>query len=199
MIFPMTGSVRSTFTTRGYERELDAWNAAFTRDEINPKLDTIKFAVPILERQLDAALAQIERTETKAALIIPAIGVIVGIVAPLIRADAFQLPGLTPSFLIVAILAAIFCPIFAVVSLLPRVRSNGPDPSQVLKGSAEPVGEAHWDYLKSLGFAVATATAVAVDKANWLISSFIAAAISIVLLVVFYWSGGFVPATLATN
>jgi hypothetical protein len=185
--------IRAPWTLRGYRRELEAWNGRFKRDEIRPKADTLKFVIPILEQQTSRAVDQIERTETKAALVVPAIGVIVGIVAPLIPGTAMQNPGITPWILGGAMLMVLLSLLSALTALWPRLRSNGPTTDQVLVGSAEPVEEAHWNYLKSLGFAAASTEAVALDKADWLISTFLFGTISIVLFVVFTALGGLKP------
>jgi hypothetical protein len=182
-----------TWTSAGFRKKRKSWDDRYKSAEIHPDPQTLDLAIPIFERQVDAAVSRIERAETKAALVIPAIGVVFGIVGPLVPQTALGKPGMLAALLAVSIVMTIACALLAVITLLPRPRSVGPEADQVMRGSASALDDAKWDYFKSLGFAADSSDQLALSKAKWLAWCLAAAAIAIVLFVVFAAAGGLRP------
>lgn len=182
-----------SWTSSDFKHKREAWNKQYTKSGVGPRAATLEFAIPILERQTDAAIARIERTDTKAALVIPAIGVVFGIVSPLVPTSALQRPGVPTLFLGLATATAIACALLAVVTIWPRPRSVGPEVDQVMTGSAEELADARWDYFKSMGFSAQSSDELALSKARWLGRCLAAGAASIVCFVVFAALGGLQP------
>jgi hypothetical protein len=149
---------------------------------------TAPFVIDALEAQLDRALSASKSTDDKAALVIPAIGLIVGIVAPGVKVG---LDGIAMWFAIGAAACGIISGLLAVGALAPWwKRSNGPDPERAVRGAAEPVETARSNYLRSLGFAVASTTDQVWKKSFVLNASLTVAAAGIVLVILLAAAGG---------
>ena len=183
-----------TDQSTGFAERAAAWDKSVEADgKITPNPETLAFTIDALQRQIDWANTIIQQIETKAALIIPAIGVILGIVGPSLPTSALSKSGVTPWVLAGSGVCLVLCALLAVASLWPRSRSNGPRPLLVVRGAGETLGEARWNYLWSLGFVAETANAVGLAKGRQLAWSLALGAVSVVLLAVFVALGGLKP------
>ena len=171
-----------------YEEQRRWWRTA-AAPEGKSLPETTVFVQRVLEAQLERARAAVRSIETKAALVIPAIGVVVGIVGSEVSSSVSKLPLLLTLWTLV-VLAGISAVVLAVLALWPRTRSNGPPAQRAVKGIVEEEEAARVNYVKSLGFAVHSEEESANDKGTllkWSLTSFGA---GVLLLLVFAGLGG---------
>lgn len=154
-----------------YAEMRDAWDAQVSQLETAPDVDTAVFIATVLEKQLDRANAASVATQHRAALVIPAVGIVAGF---LVGKSGVQIAPNLPDHPVALLLgmgvigAALLTLVCALLSLALRVRSNGPDPLLAVKARGEPKGEAAVNYLNALGFAVQSTEAYARLQARYL-------------------------------
>lgn len=127
--------------------------------------------------------------EDRAALVIPAIGVIVGIVGTNVSSQVKHNAGLM-ALLVGLAVSAVGAVLLAILAMAPRSHSNGPSPDRAVKGISEDLTSARVNYVKSLGFAVYSEGARVNAKALWLNWSLRVLGFGILLLLLFAGLGG---------
>jgi hypothetical protein len=164
------------------------WDSAVAEPRAAHDPGTSEFAQHVLEAQLDRAIAASRAIDDKAALVIPAIGVILSVAAPNIDT---ALDRAALSFGLIAAAGAIAAAVSALFSLAPWWRlSLGPLALKVVRGTSDPPDRARSEYLKSLGFAVHSTSEQIIVKANWLSLSIVASAIGVIAFVLLVVAGG---------
>lgn len=138
---------------------------------------------------MERASAATRNVETKAALVIPAIGVIVGIVGSDVSSRV-QSNGLILGLGLLLVLAAIATIVLAILALAPRMHSSGPPAERAVKGIVEEADYARVNYVKSLGFAVHSEENRANDKATLLKWSLTSFGVGVLFLLLFAGFGG---------
>lgn len=150
----------------------------------------VEFVIGVLETQLVRANAAIKANEDKAALVIPAIGVIVGVTGAKLTTARLDNAGL--NLLITAIVVlGVLAVASAILCLSPASRSNGPEPSLAMAGVHDTPAEARFHYLDALGFAVYSTQQVGNRKAHYLNWSLRCLGLAVLLTVVLAGFGGF--------
>jgi hypothetical protein len=171
-----------------YSERVRRWDAAVAGISI-PDPETGQLSISVLEAQLERAVDVVRAADDKAALVIPAIGIVAGLIGSPRAIDPASEPLLT-GVGIGAAVCGIAAALFAVLTLLPRERSIGPDPKRVVLGSDEAVANARVNYVQSLGFAVQSTQDLALVKTNYLSWAFRVAAAGITLVILFVALGG---------
>lgn len=143
----------------------------------------------LLEAQLKRASAAVSSTENKAALVIPAIGVIAGIVGADVSPAVEESPWLQGLGLL-AMACGLVAGVLAVVALAPRSHSNGPPSERAVRGTVEELPLARINYVKSLGFAVYAEENRLIDKSTLLTWSLSAFGVGVLFLTIFAAVGG---------
>lgn len=141
--------------------------------------DTTQFVQTLLEAQLARASASVKSLEDRAALVIPAIGVVAALFGAEVSNRLDKNIGLLALGLMVGA-CAIASMLLALGALAPRSRSNGPPPHRAVQGTSEELEAARLNYVKSLGFAVHSEEERVLAKAtflNWSIRVFVLGAI----------------------
>jgi hypothetical protein len=164
------------------ELPLDDLIAALGKPTSSVNEDAARAGLDMLGRMMDRAVDAKNRTATKSALVIPAVGTIGGLIGGRIaisRAtnDACAQALLdyantgpnaevgscaAPVLLAAAILAAVAAIMFSLVALYPFVYRNGPDPVAIAYHTAAPTPA----YLQGL-IASMTAAVVSVEDLTW--------------------------------
>jgi hypothetical protein len=173
-----------------YEQERTNWNQAVAGITVPGTKDTADFLIAGLEKQLDRAVAAVSANETKASLIIPAIGAIVGITGVKLNTERLADPLLI-AITALGVLAGAVAVVLAALVLSGRSRSNGPDPIRIVKGVGLAEEKARLNYIKSLGFAVQSSQQASNAKSFYLNWSLRALAVSVILIVILAGLGGF--------
>ncbi len=172
-----------------WDQRVTDWSSATSQPRPALKETTIVLQ-DLLEKQLDRATSAVAAIDTKAALVIPSVGVIttvvVGHVADATR-DSLLLTGVLAGVVALATLAVLL----SLLCLAPSwQRSNGPQPLPVVLASGEDELRVRLGYVNQLGFAVQTAEMTANAKAQILNWGIRAGALGTILLVVDLALGG---------
>lgn len=176
---------------RSFKHKADEWDQSIDAEPTpKPQPESVKFVIGVLERQLERANTIIKHADDKAVVIIPAVGVVAGLTG-----DSALVSFEGKSWVVVgtgvgAAIAAVVAVACALISLLPRSRSNGPLAIRVVRGVSSEVQDARWHYVRSLGFAVQTAEEEAVKKGGWINRAFRTSAVGVLLLATFIGTGG---------
>ncbi len=159
--------------------------------EEDVQADTVPVLIQILESQLARASVRMERTDTKAALVLPAIGILAGVIGPNVHRSPFDQdsPWLFTAAAIVVIFAGLSV-VLAVWAIRPVEMSNGPLADKVVLAADDTLHTARGRYLGRLGFAVVSTEYVANWKAKWFVRSIGAGGISVLGLGAFIAAGG---------
>jgi hypothetical protein len=152
--------------------------------------NSLDVVISALEKQLDRAVAAVKANDDKAGLVIPAVGVLAGIVGSNVRAEV-------GSQLVLALLglataaAGVVAIVLAVGAMRPQSYSNGPVALSAVAGVGEPANLGKLHYAEALGFAVSSAEDLAVVKAFWVQWAFRVGGAGVVVLTLFAALGGF--------
>ncbi len=174
-----------------YLERARAWDAAVTGLAVPGPETSVDVVTSVLEKQLDRAVAGIKLNDDKAAVIIPAVGVISGVVGSNVRPDIAAQPILAVLGLGAA-LAGVAGIVLAILALSPKSYSNGPLALEAVKGAGAPLASGKLAYLKALGFAVQSAEDLVTVKAFWVQWALRVGAVGVVAITVFAALGGFV-------
>lgn len=181
------------FAVSSYADSAKAWDRDVAGVVVPTTSDnSLDVVTALLEKQLDRAMAAIKTNDDKAALAIPSVGVLAGIVGSNVRSDIGSHQGLA-ALGAAAALAAVIAICLAIVALRPQSLSNGPLALLAVRGVSEPSDAGKLNYLKALGFAVQSAEDLVLVKALWVNWAFRVGAVGVVLLTVFVALGGFAP------
>ena len=123
---------------------------------------------------------------------IPAVGVLAGVVGSNVRTDIGSQQGLALLGLAAAV-AGVLAIVLALVAMRPQSYSNGPLALSAVTGVGEPAANGKLHYAEALGFAVQSAEDLAVVKAFWVQWAFRVGGVGVVVLTVFAALGGFAP------
>ena len=176
---------------RPFEERASDWDDAVAAEPTaDPVEDTTQFVIDRLEAQFARATKSIASLDTKAALVIPAIGIGASIVGANLPDDLLAEPWHLMGLGLVMLVATGAAAVSAVVSLIPVSRSNGPLPIRAVRGAREPLQDARWHYVRSLGFAVHTAEEAVVAKGYYLNWALRFGGVAVVSLILFIALGG---------
>jgi hypothetical protein len=152
--------------------------------------DSLDLVIDLLEKQLDRAVASVKVNDDKAALVIPAVGVMVGIVGTNVRADLLLHPWLASVGFGTGV-SAVAAIVLAILALRPQEFSNGVEAGRVVRAVGLPTKRGKLAYAKSLGFTVQSTERLAIVKATSVMWAFRVGATGVVLLTLFVMLGGF--------
>ena len=176
------------------EEEFDARARAWDGEveKPRPKTDqaTVDFLLGALKDQLERSNAAVAAMDNKAALVVPAVGVVATLVGSDIVPDLASRP-VALAALVLASLCGAASIALAIRVLAPwSTRSVGPDPLRLVRGAGDSVLAAKLGVLNSLGFAVQTAVETVMEKGLYLTWSMRMGALGVIALVVFMAFGG---------
>ena len=173
-----------------YEVLLEDWKSKVGGIPVPHRSNSLDLVIKVLEKQLDRASAAIKSNDDKAALVIPGVAAITGIVGSNVRSDIASQTDLAILGLAAAS-AAVAAVCLAVYALRPQQLGNGVLPLMALRGVGAPSSVGKLAYAKSLGWAVESAEALSRAKGfavNW---AFRCGAVGVLLLTLFTVFGGF--------
>ena len=154
-----------------WDSHVAAWITA-TGDPRAATVETTAVLQDMLEKQLDRVTSSLEGADTKAALVIPGVGVIATLVVGHIN-DTSHAPAIQLGLIIAMAVAASGSVLLSLLCLAPSwKRANGPAPLPAVLSTGEDELRVRVSYLNQLGLAVETAVLVLNAKArllNWAI------------------------------
>jgi len=153
-------------------------------------LETAEVVQESLENQLSRARGLVKDADRKAALVIPAVGVLAGLFGTKVSGSVGSNPWLAV-LLALIVIGAVVAVLSALATLAPEwTSSNGPDSKLTARATGESPEAIRAALIAALGFAVHSTEEVALHKARYLAWAFRAGAITVVLFVLFAGLGG---------
>lgn len=142
-----------------WTQRVAAWTAATGGGRAADE-ETTTLIQDMLEKQLDRVSSAVDAVDTKAALIVPGVGVISAAVVGHIATRTAQSQLLTV-LVGLMIASAFLAVVLSLVCLSPTWRrANGPDPQELTLSTGDPVASVRLGYVNQLGFAVETSATV---------------------------------------